>query len=492
MKRNKFNMSNDHHLTASMGNLIPINVLEVNPGDVVQGRCLALIRLNKVLRPVMTPIYCRIHHWFVPNRLVWDDWEEFITGYDSESAESTKVHPYIAISADPGESSLLDYLGIPSGTYGVPININALPVRAYALIYNEMYRDQQLQSSLTIDKTDGADSTTNVTLQKCNWPKDYFTTCRSAPQLGTQINIPLSGDAPITGFGMHNQAAVGSAANSRETDGTSATAYTDHWSNTFYAEEDPANAGYPNIRANLAAASGMDINELRLAIQKQAIMERRNNFGTRYVEYLLSEFGVMSSDARLNNPEFLGGGKNVLSFSEIAATDSTNTGDLYGHGIGAIRTNRFRRFFEEHGYVISLMSVIPKPVYANGLARNWSYETKEDYFNKSLQVVGEQEVYNKELYVDDTDPTEVFGYQNRYDHLRHAQSRVSGEFMSTENEWHAARIFAGDVALNSSLITCNPTKRYLTDTVNDSMYITVKNQFVARKPMMKYAIPMTF
>ena len=205
MKRNKFNMSNDHHLTGSMGYLIPINLQEVNPGDIVQGRSLALIRFNKVLRPVMTPCYVRIHHWFVPNRLVWTDWEEFITGYDEDASESTKVHPYINIASNPGESSLLDYLGVPSGTYAASIDINALPVRGYNLIYNDYYRDQQLQSSLTIDKTDGQDTTTNTTIQQVNWPKDYFTTCRSAPQLGTQINIPLSGDAPITGIGPGKQ-----------------------------------------------------------------------------------------------------------------------------------------------------------------------------------------------------------------------------------------------------------------------------------------------
>lgn len=491
MKRNKFNLSNDHSLTASMGYLIPININEINPGDFVQARSLALIRLNKVLRPVLTPIYCRIHHWFVPNRLIWDDWEEFITGFDKDSTESTAVHPYITISADPGESSLLDYLGVPPGTYASPINVNALPVRAFNLIYNTMYRDQQLQSSLTIDLTDGADTTTNVTLPQVNWPKDYFTTSRSAPQLGTQVTIPLGTTAPVEPTGsdvypeFHAGAGYGTDGNLQETSGT--VSYT------------PVRAGTqdlmwsdPKLQADLSAATGIDINELRLALQKQSILERRNNQGSRYVEYLRAEFGVNSSDARLNNPEFLGGGKNVLSFSEIPAQDSTNTGDLYGHGIGAIKTNKFRRFFEEHGWMMTLMSVVPKPLYANGLNRHWSYTTKEDYFNRSLQVIGEQEVLNKELYVDHTTPEGTFGYQNRYDHLRVSPSKISGEFLSTENEWHAGRIFASDPALNSSFITCNPTKRYLEDTSNDSLYINVKNQVVARKPMLRYAKPLTF
>lgn len=495
MKRNKFNLSNDHDLTMDMGYLVPINVEEVVPGDVFQGRSMALIRLNGVLRPVMTPIIARIHHWFVPYRKIWDDWEEFISGFDEDAVASTKTHPYIAISADPGEGSLLDYLGVPPGTYGTTINVNALFVRAYIAIYNHAYRDEQLQPALTIDKTDGADTTTVTALQRVNWSKDRFVAARSQPQLGSDITIPLSGNAPITGFGSTNVNPVGTPANARETDQTTVTPYADHWTgNTWYMEEDPSNANYPNIRANLAAASGVDINELRLAIKLQEIKERRNIYGTGYMEFLLSEYGVKSSDARLQNPEFLGGGRNIVNFSEIASTDGANTGDLKGHGIGALRSNRFRRYFEEFGVVMSLMSVVPKTCYANGLHKMFNRTVKEDYFNRALQVIGEDEILNQELYVDHTDPDGVFGYQARYDEYRsgYFKNRISGEFHTTEKEWHAARIFASDPALNSSFITCNPTKRYLTDTTNHSLYCSIKNQIVARRAMISNPRPMIF
>ena len=205
------------------------------------------------------------------------------------------------------------------------------------------------------------------------------------------------------------------------------------------AEEDPSNTGYPNIRANLAAATGIPINDLRLALALQREMETRAQYGSRYCEVLAHDFGVRNQDARLQRPEYLGGGKSVIQFSEVLSTDGANTGDMYGHGISAVKSNAFRRFIPEHGIIMSIMSVVPEALYTEGLHRSFSRETKEDYFSKTLQFIGEQEVLNKELQSTHSSPESIFGYQERYDEYRYLPNTVSSKMRTTYNTWHCGR-----------------------------------------------------
>lgn len=493
MKRSKHSLSHYKLLTMDMGKLIPLTWYETLPGDTIQQRTSCLIRVSPMVSPAMHPCVVRIQNFFVPYRLLWEDWEDFITG--GEDGLDASVHPYIDSSAI-AEGSLADYLGVPvNSSYSPDIRYNALPFRAYAAIFNEWYRDQNLVTKLTIDLTDGEDTTTNQSIQNVAWEKDYFTTARGATQLGAAVTVPIGDTAPVLGIGLDTGATFGAGGTVKESAGANR-AYTNWEEHTtsvsasdashLYTEEDPNNAGFPYIRADLSSAVGVDVNDLRLAFALQRYQEARQQYGARYVEYL-RYLGVRSSDGRLNNPEFLSGGRNTLQFSEVLAHDDANTGEMYGHGIGALRTNRFRRFFEEHGLVMTLASVVPKSIYTTGLHKKWSREVKEDYFQRELQLIGEDEVYNKEIYADHTTPDGIFGYQARYDEYRTHPSSVSGEFLSTLNHWHLARMFTSDPALNQSFTDCVPSKRIMASTGTDCLYVMANHSIQARRMLIKRA-----
>lgn len=479
-----------------MGELVPCGLTEVLPGDSIQQATNALVRASPLLSPVMHPIQCRIHHWFVPHRLVWDDWESFITG--GSDGMDASVFPTIAMPADTGFAvgSLADYLGVPTGVPAASgVTVSALPFRAYALIYNEWYRDQDLITPLTIDKTSGPDTTTNLDLQVCAWEKDYFTSSRPWEQKGPAITVPLGTTAPVTGIGFQ-----GTVANYTGTDLTSVreTAQTGQTYDNgitltgagvvWEATAGTSGTTQPMIYADLSNASAVTVNVLREALALQRYEEARARYGSRYTEYL-QYLGVKSSDARLQRPEYLGGGQNTIQFSEVlqTAADGTNpVGTLRGHGISSMRSNRFRRFFEEHGYVITLLSIRPKTIYATGLFRHWNRRTKEDFWQKELEHIGQQEVLVKEVYAaaDGTPlgPEDVFGYQDRYDEYRRTESSIGGEFRTTDlNYWHLARIFASDTALNDTFVECVPTERTFAVPSKDVFYIMAKHQIQARR-----------
>lgn len=489
MKRAKHSLSNFVNFTCNMGELVPMGKpLEVYPGDSVQLSTSMLIRTSPLLAPVMHPVHVRIHHWFVPHRLVWTDWQNFITGGSDGLNAST--FPTITPNTGSGYAvgSLADYLGVPTGVDDLPHS--ALPFRGYALIWNEFYRDPVLQTALTIDLTDGADTTTNVTLQNVCWEKDYFTSARSSAQLGSAVTIPLGTSAPIvptsnatpkfisTGEAEYNLVA--------KTDD-------DIKASTDIGVEANMLWSTPELLADLANATGATINQLRENFAIQNFLEARARYGPRYTEYIRHAFnGVISSDARLQRPEYLGGGRQTIQFSEVlqtgvttSGTPSTGVGSLLGHGIGAVRSNRFRRFFEEHGYVFSLVSVLPKTMYVNGLPRDYSYSTKYDFFQKEFAHIGQQPILNKEVYWAHATPNGTFGYQDRYDHLRRRESTVHGDFRGSLNHWHLGRIFASDPSLNSTFVSSNPATRIFQSTSTDQLYVMAMNSCQARRVIPK-------
>lgn len=385
-----------------MGELVPIMAHEVLPGDVHQHQTDMLVRVAPMLTPVMHPTNISIHHFYVPSRIVWKDFEDFITGGDD--GNDTSVFPQITLTATEG--SLADYLGIPIGT---SLAVNALVFRAYALIWNHYFRDKDLQTELTIDLTSGADSTTNTALQFRCWEKDFFTTCRATEQKGSDVTLPLGTSAPVLGIGVGSSVTYPNT-NSGIKDANTDPAESGDWTadTGFYVKGTGSGDVVPDIRADLSNATAATVNQLRSALAEQSFKEARSRYGNDYRDYL-KWLGVGSVDGRLQRPEYLGGGKNTITFSEIiqSGTDfdsNDGVGTLRGHGMAGMRSNRYKKFFPEHGYVISLASAMPKTMYSDGIHHMFNKTTKEEFFQREYQHTGQRAVKNKEVYAAHTTP----------------------------------------------------------------------------------------
>lgn len=475
MKRSKFSLSNSKLMSGDMGELLPCGVLEVLPGDTMQHATTVLLRASPLLAPVMHPVDMRVHTFFVPNRLIWDDFEDFITG--GPDGLDASVHPKITLAtgstADIG--GLADYMGCPTGVNG--LQVSALPFRAYNLIYNEWYRDQDLQTELAISTASGADATTAVGIENVCWEKDYFTSARPWEQKGTDVSIPLTGNPPV-------YSGADAAANNTYADISTGA------SKELYVDSVAAGQGSGRaMLVDLSSVSGVDMNDLLEALALQDYQEARARYGSRYVEYLLY-LGVNPSDARLMRPELVGTGRQTIQFSEVLQTAPTTSGsdagvaDIKGHGIGALRAPRYRRYFEEHGLLMSLISVRPRTMYHQGLSKMWFRDDKTDYFQKEFEAIGQEEVYNKEVYAAHTTPDGVFGYSDRYESFRRIENTIAGEFRDTTlNFWHLARGFSSDPSLNDAFVTCTPSKRIHAVQSNDVLWMRVHHSIQARRQL---------
>lgn len=485
MKRSKHSLSYTKLLSCDLGELIPIGLTEILPGDSFRHMTSALIRFSPMLAPPMHPMNCFIHHWFVPHRLVWDDWEDFITG--GPDGNNASVFPTITFGGGSGAAigSLADYLGVPTGVNNIVVS--ALPFRGYGLIFNEWYRDQDLQTPLTIDTSDGPDTTTNVALQNVCWEKDYFTTSRPWEQKGPDVSVPVGGTAPILASGPLDVRGF-SSGGTRTFERSNASASTaldvveaDSGQIPIEFEVTAAEAE-SKLTADLAGASSVSVNTLRQALAMQRFQEANARYGNRYPEYL-ARMGVLSPDGRLQRPEYCGGGRQTIQFSEVLQTaEGTDpVGALKGHGIAAARSNRYERFFLEHGYMFSFMSIKPKTIYADGLFRHWNRRTRFDFWQRELEHIGQQQVLNKEVYAAHATPDGIFGYQDRYDEYRRSESLVSGEFRDTLDFWHFARLFASAPALNSTFVSSVPAERPFAVPSEDVVYCHVRHSIQARR-----------
>lgn len=490
-KRNKFSLSFYKLFTCKMGYLLPMGLIEVLPGDTIRHATGLFMRLAPMLAPVMHPCRVTIHTWYVPHRLVWDEFEEFITG--GEDGLNTSVFPTItAPSGGFPVGSLADYLGVPPGIEG--LEVSALPFRAYNMIYNEWYRDQDLEEALPFSTDSGPDTTTSTKLLRGDWERDYFNTARPWPQKGLAVSVPVNGstDNRIVSDGT---ATTFSFPGSTSATGTYPLAQFSDWG--LFARGTPSGsmadspeARFSNSGLRVEGSAGVvDINQLREAFALQRFEEHRAMYGSRYVEYL-RYLGIKASDARLQRPEYLGGGRQTIQFSEVLQTaEGTDpVGTLRGHGIASMRSNRYRRFIEEHGYILSFLLVRPKSIYMQGLDRTWLRRVKEDFWQKELEHIGQQEVYTQELYAA-ADSGTVFGYQNRYDDYRQHWSSVSGEFRDILDYWHMARSFSNEPVLNADFISSVPTERIFAAQQNDQLYCFAQHSVQARRLMAKFGNP---
>jgi hypothetical protein len=477
-KRYKHNLSHYHNTTFNLGQLVPIQCQEILPGDSVKASTSALIRLSPLLAPVMHPVEVRIHHWYVPMRLVWTSWEDFITG--GSDGNNTDTVPTTSTTASI--TGLPRYLGAP--TSAAARNINALPIRAYNKIYNTFYRDQDLTSEVAED---------TKTVQKIAWAKDPFTAARSSTQKGTEVSLPLGTSADIKIDPFTGGASVQDKWHVATEDG-SGNAHLNYGASKGVNTGAYDNSTSANLYADLTNATAATINDLRLAFATQNYMELRQRYGHNYVDFL-AYHGITGIDNRLQRPEYLGGGKQTVSFSEVLATAETGTsvdvGDMKGHGIAAVRTNSFTRFFPEHGYLITLCSLRPKSIYANGQPRMWDRTDKEDFYQRELELIGQQEVLNKEIYIDHTTPDGIFGYTDRYYDYRSCPSRVSGEFDPGQalDHWTLSRSFSSDPALNTTFVECDPATRIFASTSTDQLLCMFNNHVVARRMVRKNPQP---
>ena len=505
IQRSRFDRSHGLKTTINSGDLIPIFVDEALPGDTMSLNTNLFGRLATPIFPFMDNAYLDSFYFAVPYRLLWDNWERFNGAQDNPDDTTDYLTPVMTTPGLGGASigSLSDYFGIPTGI--ASLEHSSLWHRAYNLIWNDWFRDENLQDSLPVDKTDGPDTYSDYTIQKRGKRHDYFTSSLPWPQKGPSVPLPLTGNAPITGLGVADSAPFLTATTKlRQTQTPGTVVYENGWRSQesgerYIIQEDPDNPGYPGAFADLSAVTAATINQLRQSFQIQRLYERDARGGTRYTELIRSHFGVTSPDARLQRPEYLGGGSIPLNLNPVAQTQSSETSTPQGNlaAIGTLNGSGggFSKSFTEHCVIIGMVSVRADLNYQQGLNKMWSRRTRWDHYWPALAHIGEQAVLNKEIYAQGT-PTddEVFGYQERYAEYRYKPSLITGHMRSASptplDAWHLAQDFSNLPTLSSDFIEDNPPfARVIATPEEPDFLLDAYFKYKCARPMPTYSVP---
>lgn len=509
--RSVFDRSHSYKTTFYAGLLVPFYVDEVLPGDSFKLTATLFARLATPIVPFMDNLYLETFFFFVPNRLVWDNWQKF-NGEQRNPSDSTDFLIPTVSGTNVQNQTLWDYFGLPTNV-AKTLKVNALPFRAYNLIFNEWFRDENLQDSLRVPVDDGPDNLSDYNLVRRGKRHDYFTSCLPWPQKGPGVEISIGGSADLDISGSVSGSGIPifkrASSNGLNPAGGLASDLNDFSTVVFnnsaggdlYALswKDPKLSVDISGTADLSSATPISINDLRQAFQIQKLYERDARGGTRYTEILRSHFGVVSPDARLQRPEYLGGSSARISINPVQQTSSTNEttpqGNLAAYGVVSDSFHGFSKSFVEHGYVFGFVNVRADLTYQQGLNRMWSRQGRFDFYWPVLAHLGEQAVLNKEIYAQGTaDDDKVFGYQERYAEYRYYPGQITGKFRSTDpqplDSWHLAQKFSSLPTLSAQFVVDDPPIDRVIAVQNEphflfDSYIRLK----CARPMPVYSVP---
>lgn len=567
MKKSQFNLTHIHSTTLDMGYLVPFCLIDALPNDSFRISLSSFIRAQPMLAPLMHEVKLYTQYWYVPYRLLWDNWEAFITGGN----DGMEAPPYPIIKAPAGgftTGSLADYFGLPIGQ--PEIEVSAMPFRAMVEIWNTRYRDEDLQDELAISYADGLDTTTSTALLSPSWKRDYFTTSRASTQRGAEISVPINSDitseisvytavtanaksytiaslsftidgAPdsnVATFKLLNLSNIVFTLDTGMTYSIAGDIYGewllsggpdyDYGSGRFTGkvtlenvvalpdQNSPystsgvtsfvndgaaptltiaSNAVIPTGTKRVSSAGALDIRSLRVASALQRYQERSLKWGNRYEEFIQREFGIKPRDSRIQRPEYLGGSSGVLQISEVLQTaegTDTGVGTMRGHGVAGLKQRAIRFTCPEHGLILGLLSIRPKPVYTQGIDRAWLRRSKLDFFLPELAGIGMQEVFTQEIYATKDNKGLIFGYQDRYNEYRTIKPRVTGEFRTSElSYWNLARHFSQAPYLNNNFInmglSAETFKRPFAVQNKHAFLAMIRNNIRAWRPIPKVA-----